>query len=202
MFVIIAALFCQPNEETGYKKIPPLAVCTALLLAACGGGYDQYEGYWKRQQDNDKARPDVVRIMKEDSKTYLLKENVLPNRKGEIHEKSMVLSQKDDGTLAVDTGFGSIPLILSEGGKTLRAERRAFDKISEGEFGELKQKMEQDQQRCDALKKEYQAERDANPSPALGSGGDWNAWKQKNEAMKEKYKTQRDQITGCDIFIF
>ncbi|EGF12220.1 hypothetical protein HMPREF9123_0200 [Neisseria bacilliformis ATCC BAA-1200] len=179
-----------------------LTVCAALLLAACGGGYEQYEGYWKRQQDNDKARPDVMRIVKEDSKTYLLKENVLPDRKGEIHEKSMVLSQKDDGTLAVDTGFGSIPLVLSEDGKTLRAERRAFDKISEGEFGELKQKMEQDQQRCDALKKEYQAERDANPSPAPGSGGDWNAWKQKNEAMKEKYKTQRDQITGCDIFIF
>lgn len=185
------------------KKFP-LAVCTALVLAACGGGYDQYEGYWKRQQDNDKARPDVMRIVKEDSKTYLLKENVLPDRKDEIREKSMVLSQKDDGTLAVDTGFGSIPLVLSEDGKTLRAERRAFDKISEGEFGELKQKMEQDQQRCDALKKEYQAERDANanPSPAPGSGGDWNAWKQKNEAMKEKYKTQRDQITGCDIFIF
>ena len=54
-----------------------LAVCAALLLAACGGGYEQYEGYWKRQQDNDKARPDVMRIVKEDSKTYLLKENAV-----------------------------------------------------------------------------------------------------------------------------
>ncbi|MGF6148084.1 Uncharacterised protein [Kingella potus] len=177
-----------------------LALGAALLLAACGGGYEQYEGYWKRQQDNDKARPDVVRIVKEDSKTYLLKEHVLPNRKGEIREKSMVLSQKDDGTLAVDTGFGSIPLILSEDGKTLRAERRAFDKISEGEFGELKQKIEQDQQRCEALKKEYRAEKDANPSPSAGSA-DWQAWRQKNEEMKEKYKTQRDQISGCDLFI-
>ena len=30
------------------KKLS-LAVLGALLLAACGGGHEQYEGYWNRQ---------------------------------------------------------------------------------------------------------------------------------------------------------
>ncbi|MFP5073295.1 hypothetical protein ACLD9W_00265 [Neisseria sp. WLZKY-1] len=185
-----------------------MAVLGALLLAACGG-HEQYEGYWKRQGDGDK-RPDVMQIVKEASKTYLLKENLLPNRKGEVHEKNLVLSQKDDGTLAVDTGFGSIPLVLSEDGKTLRAERRAYDKISVGDFDGIRQQVEQEnaeyaknEQLCEAMEKEYRAERDAHPQPQVGGGTEaWDRWREEDKALKEKFKAKRDAIDHCHFLIF
>ncbi len=167
----------------------------AFLLSACGGsGYERYEGYWQQQQ-SEKSWPRIVQIVKEDSKTYLAKENLLPDSDGKVQEKSMVLTQKDDGTLAVDTGYGSIPLALSEDGKTLRTGSNTLTKITEDEFNATRQQIEQDLKRCEEIKQAYEVEKEATPRPQIGDdGAKWKQWETQHNAIKEKYKAQKEQL--------
>ena len=62
----------------------------AVLLSACGGGgYERYEGYWQRQDEN--KRPSVARITKQDNKTYLINKTVMPDKNGKVWGEDTVL---------------------------------------------------------------------------------------------------------------
>ena len=167
----------------------------AVLLSACGGGgYERYEGYWQRQDEN--KRPSVARITKQDNKTYLINKNVMPDENGKVWGEDTVLTQKDDGTMAVDTGFGSIPLVLSEDGKTLYIKKDVLVKISEDEFKAIIQKAEQDSQRCKQLEQDYKEE-----FKTLDAIEDREQRKTAMKAAQEKYRAQEKEIPACHIGI-
>lgn len=178
------------------------SVVAALLLAACSGeSHERYVGLWKQ---DGVERPTVLSISKEDSKTYLLDMNILVEKDPYGNKKTgNVLTLGDKGEVGINNGLMLIPFVLSENGKTLRIDNKAYTRISESEYEKFKTDLAQNEQLCKKLKTEYDAAYDSlvKESPKWGaSAAEHEQWSKQRDNLRKQYREEKaKQIPYCRI---
>lgn len=159
------------------KKL--LVMMFTLVIAACSDSYDNYVGHWSEQDGSG-----ILSIVKEDSKTYLLTRDIL----NEAQKEEYVLEKNSNGHFEITIAFfgvGKMPVMISEDGKTLRIDNRAYTKIDPSKVDAAIQNAHD----CKALSSDYLEEYRKT------SYRD----EEKRQAIKADYTQKQQSIPNCNI---
>lgn len=131
-----------------------ISLLFSLLLTGCfSPSFDNYAGYWTHP-----SKPSSVLEIKKDGEKFLLVERELSNN----HEKINPLTKTDE-QLILNTGFGNIPLTISENNNELYFQNKSFQRITSSKLEEMisfenekTKESQKNSERCNSLWKEYQ----------------------------------------------
>lgn len=172
------------------------SICIGLLLGACSGNpHDKYLGYWQLE---DSKYPKIMRIYKEDRKTYLVQENILNSKDFFGNKPKEQVLTPDGEQLGIDLGIGVVKFNLSEDGNTLRIEKNKYTRMKDSEAETIKAEAEKNAQLCQAAKEEYDSQIKAIQESGSSSQEQYAQRQRVRNEFKEKFKA----IPACSAFIF